>query len=637
MNGGGPYRRIYPATESITLDGGLNSKFERSIIAENESPDCANVIFSNGAVETRGGTSKLNTASVGSFVGDGLYVRTGRNNVETMVGAWGGTIWQLSGTSFTTISSAQSVFTAGVRFGAAQDENYLFLGNGGTIPYKWNGAEFTRHGVYPPTTTSTVASQAIGALTGEYTYKVTAVNSNLVESDPGPATATFTAAGATLRVSSIPTFAASYGISSRRLYRTVAGGTTYKLVTTINDNTTTSYDDNTADGSLGANAPSDQGVPPKYNAIVYHPGQNRLFMNDADNPNYVKWTDVGEPYTVAAANFKIVGDNTSDLVKGFAVYDNMLVVFCDSSITLGYMPTADASEWRWIVTKIPYGCKSPYGVLAYDDRLLFPAVQNGKIVGFAAIRGGATEPSVTFLTVSNAGSELKSDRIEPEIFQIQEGFLKNISAIVYKNRGYIAVTYGSGNTTNNRYYTYDFSISNLTKKQTEAWVPNTGPKPAQFAIYGGNLYYQSSEATGFVYQMEKAAYNDDGAAIDSYIWTKEFTGDPRDTNFYKDWRYANLLLENSGNYFMNITYRVDSDIGGGDTKQVSLNPGGSQWGTMRWGMDPWGGGSLQKEFRLSFGTSRGKRIQLKFSNQNTVNQKFKLFRLNLAYNIKGFR
>lgn len=635
MNGS-PHRRIYPDKESILLDGGLNSKFERAIIAENESPDCLNVQFSNGACETRGGTDKVNTASVGSFVGDGLYVRKGRDNVETMVAAWGGTLWQLAGTSFTTIGSSQSLFTAGVRFGAAQDENYLFLGNGGSIPYKWGGTHFTRHGVYPPTTTSTVASNATGVLTGGYQYKVTAVNSALVESDVGPVSATFTAASATLRVSSIPTFAVSYGVNARRLYRTAAGGATFKLVTTVNDNTTTTYDDSTADSSLGATAPTDNGVPPKYNAIVFHPGQNRLFMNDADNLNYVKWTEVGQPYTVASSNFKIVGDNTSDLARGFAVYDNMLFVFGDGTLTIGFMPTTTTTDWRWSTTRIPYGCRSPYGIINYQDKVLFPAIQNGKLIGFAAVRGGATEPSVTFLTVSNAGSELKSDRIEPEIFNINNTYLSNVSAIVHKNRGYIAVTYGSS-TTNNRYYTYDFSISNASRKQPEAWCPNTGPNPAQFAIYGSNLYYQSADATGFVYKMETTTYNDDGSAINSYLWTKEHVGYPQDTNYYKDWRYANLLIENSGAYYMNITHRVDSDSGGGDTQQVSLNPGGSLWGTLMWGRDPWGGGTAQREYRHPFGTSRGKRIQLKFSNQNVVNQKFKVYRYNLAYNIKGYR
>lgn len=46
------------------------------------------------------------------------------------------------------------------------------------------------------------------------------------------------------------------GITARRIYRTVVDGSQLKLVTTINDNSTTTYTDSTADGSLGADVPT---------------------------------------------------------------------------------------------------------------------------------------------------------------------------------------------------------------------------------------------------------------------------------------------------------------------------------------------------------------------------------------------
>jgi len=45
-------------------------------------------------------------------------------------------------------------------------------------------------------------------------------------------------------------------VTSRKLYRTIAGGSTYLLLATLADNTTTTYTDNIADSSLGAGAPS---------------------------------------------------------------------------------------------------------------------------------------------------------------------------------------------------------------------------------------------------------------------------------------------------------------------------------------------------------------------------------------------
>jgi hypothetical protein len=50
--------------------------------------------------------------------------------------------------------------------------------------------------------------------------------------------------------------AGATGTTQRKLYRTAANGSQLQLLTTLADNTTTTYADATADGSLGANAPT---------------------------------------------------------------------------------------------------------------------------------------------------------------------------------------------------------------------------------------------------------------------------------------------------------------------------------------------------------------------------------------------
>lgn len=629
------FSRVYPPAQRQLLDGGLNNKFEKSIIEGNESPDCLNVVFSNGKVSTRGGTSKLNTTSVGSFVCDGIYTRHNNANAETMTVWFNGTHYTLGTTTFTTTPSGQSVFTAGIRVASAQYENHIFYGNGGSIPYKYNGTDFTRHGVYEPTTTSTVASQATGSLTGPYSYKVTFVNSQSVESDVGPVSNTFTAASATLRLTSIPVAAQSWGINARRIYRTETAGSTYLRLTTLNDNTTTQYDDNNLDATLGVEAPTDNGVPPLYNACVYH--SNRLFMNDPANPNFVWYSELANPYTVASTNFIRAGDNTSDIVKGFGVYENHLYVYCENSVWLIYMNSTDPDEWTLLKTKSAYGSKSPFGMFNFGYKQMFPAVQNDKFVGFVALQGVNVDPTVSVLSGGAAGSEISSDKIEPSIFDVSESMVGNISSLVYKNQAWIAVTSGSGNLTNNKIFLFDFSISNVAKDQKFSWAPFDGIAPAQFAVYGGNIYYGSATANGFVYQADTSTYADSGVAIDSYFWTKEFSGLDTDFNLQKDFRYLNILVDKLGDYSMDINYKVDSDIGDGNLVTLSLNPGGSLWGTMEWGTDSWGGGTEQSEHRLYLANARGKRIQFKFSNQETINQGFGVHGLNFRYNIKGYR
>jgi len=632
-----PYMKIYPSTGDgrITMDGGLNSNFPRSLLPDNETPDCLNVIFRDGSCETRGGSSKLNTAAFGSFAADGLYTRKANDGSETMVVFANGTGFDLQATSFITIGSAQSVFTAGNRVCAAQYENHLFVGDGQAIPYKYDGVEFTRHGVYPPVATHTAATNSNGTITGDYRYKITYVNSLAVESDVGPVNTTFAASSEEILVSSIPVAPVSWGVSSRRVYRTETSGTAFKLHSTINDNTTTSLVDNKSDSELTTAAPTDQGVPPSYEAIAYT--QDRLFFLDPANPNYIWYSELGNPYVVKAENFKLIGDNSADVSRGVVAYNNGIIVTGDETMSFIYMPNTTDTNWVTVIMRVPYGSKSPFSLIPFQDRLLFPATERGIFAGFGSIVGNAIEPSATFLTVLTAGGQLQSKKIEDQMFLIQQAYLKNISAIQFKNQVYFSVTYGTTQTTNNRVYVLNYDVDNLSKVQRFAWAPWTGLAISQFTTYDGKLYGASSLEDGFVYELNTDTYQDESTAINSYYWTKEFTGFKGDENYMKDFRYLNFLAETSGNYKMDVLARVDSDSGEGNKHVIDLNPDTNTWNSMIWGVQTWGAAGVEKDFRVFLGKRRGKRIQFKFTNQNTAGQKFKCNWLKYAYNRKGFR
>ena len=626
---------VYPPKDRIHLDGGLNNKYDPQIILDNETPSCMNVIFENGSVETRPGTAKLNTTSVGSYVCEGLYTRHDNTGSESMCAWYNGSLFVLPATTFVTVPSAQSIYTAGGRIYSAEYQNYIFFCNSTNIPYKYNNGDFTRHGIYPPQSTPTAATAPTGTgLTGEYVYKVTYVNSGLVEGDVSTATSTFTAANENIRVT-IPTAPASYGVIYRRIYRTEAGGTDFKRVTTVTNNTATTYDDAVADVDLGVDAPTDQGVPPNYAAVLYH--QARLFVIDPGD-YFIKYSEIGNPYVFKALSFIRLGNNCGEIPKTLAVFDNSIMINCqDNNSWLIYMPSADDADWIPVRIKTTYGSNSPFAVFNFKDRVMFAATENSKLIGFAAAAGDAIDPNATLLTVSNAGSNTKSDVIEPDIFDINESYLDQISAIVYKQKAYITVPYGGSQTTNNRIYVYDYSIENISKSQKFTWSPWSGLNANQFAIYGGKLYYGCSDDVGHVYEMLTSTYNDSGAAIDSYYWTKEFSGGGGHDNWHKDFRYINILYELSGTYFMDLFYRLDSDLGVGNSTQIDLNPGSSTWGSMRWGLDTWEPGKQTRESKVFLGNSRGKRIQFKFTNQNTLNQKFKIVGINYAYNLRGKR
>lgn len=92
---------------------------------------------------------------------------------------------------------------------------------------------------------------------GAHRYVVTFVTAS-GETQAGDISAAVTVADKTVNgkvaLSAIPIGGSL--VTSRKIYRTVAAGSVYLLLTTLADNTTTTYTDNTADASLGAEAPS---------------------------------------------------------------------------------------------------------------------------------------------------------------------------------------------------------------------------------------------------------------------------------------------------------------------------------------------------------------------------------------------
>ncbi len=92
---------------------------------------------------------------------------------------------------------------------------------------------------------------------GAHRYAVTFVTAD-GETELGTVTAVVTVADKTVNgkvsLTAIPLGGAA--VTSRKLYRTAAGGSTYLLLATLADNTTTVYTDNIADSSLGAQAPT---------------------------------------------------------------------------------------------------------------------------------------------------------------------------------------------------------------------------------------------------------------------------------------------------------------------------------------------------------------------------------------------
>lgn len=112
----------------------------------------------------------------------------------------------------------------------------------------------------PAPTAPTAALAGVGAGNvdnGAHRYGVTFVTAD-GQTELGAVTAALTVVDKTangkVALSAIPVGGAA--VTARKLYRTMAAGSTYLLLATLADNTTTTYTDNVADSGLGAAAPS---------------------------------------------------------------------------------------------------------------------------------------------------------------------------------------------------------------------------------------------------------------------------------------------------------------------------------------------------------------------------------------------
>lgn len=134
-----------------------------------------------------------------------------------------------------------------------------------------------------PATPVTGAVGVAGVLTGTYDYKYTYVYTDGGETAASAAmVAPVVATADKIDIAGITTGPA--GVVARRLYRTAAAGTApWKYLTTIPNNTATTYTDNAPDSALGVNAPSASSEytgPLVYKRIQIDLSANLLTMPD---------------------------------------------------------------------------------------------------------------------------------------------------------------------------------------------------------------------------------------------------------------------------------------------------------------------------------------------------------------------
>jgi hypothetical protein len=140
--------------------------------------------------------------------------------------------------------------TGNIGIGTTNPSQKLTLTNGNILADRGNIYFNTQTPANAPTV---AVNNTAGNLNGTYRYAVTFVTAT-GETQVSNVSASVNPVNQQVNLTNIPT--GSSNVIARKIYRTTAGGFNLRLVTTINDNTTTTYTDNTPNSSLGAYAPA---------------------------------------------------------------------------------------------------------------------------------------------------------------------------------------------------------------------------------------------------------------------------------------------------------------------------------------------------------------------------------------------
>lgn len=612
------------------FDGGLNTNDSPSKVSPFDSPDCLNVVFdTEGAIVTRNGTNSFNTQTIGTFAVDGQISFN-----QTMFAWAGGSMYRMSGTTAVTIPSAQNKYTAGNKVAAVIYQGLLFSSDGANGPWKYDGSNFYNMGIVSPSATTGSGTSAGSIATGTYFYKVSNVNSQAVEGQCGSVSAGVTlATTSTIGLTQVPVGSSLAGVDKRRLYRATSTSGPFRRVGEISDNTTTTFADTTANEQEGVDELEDGNPPTTFNTIHLH--QERLFFDDASNKSLLRYTNYTNPFISNVENFEPINNRDGEDILAISDQDNFVTIFKNNN-NFAIQTTDPSDDLTWIKYMSPsnLGIVGPRAFAKVQNGIAFIGRQNNRITGLHLLTG----IQVIETSDGRLRTETISRKIEPTILTgMDSSFWQNIAITTYQNRLYITFT-PTGQTKNKKILWFDLNRIG-DKGQPGSWSLWDGIELNTFAVHNGLLYGGGSAATGQLYQLETSTYNDSGVAINSYFWTKEIGGEDEGEldSYIKDFRQVYIWHGRVGNYNMNVRYRLDGDTGNGLAATINLNATTSNWGTMIWGVNSWGGTRSDFENRIPLSRLLGKRIQFRFDNQNAVNQSFKVHRLELDMNLRRKR
>lgn len=502
----------------FNFKSGLNTRDVETLIRDYELSGGRNFTYdSRGGLSIRKGYAPMNISAWGAnpIKGGTGYYRTGADREEIVSAGTSIGTRVAEGTAIANLKTNLS--GNGERFAFHQYLDHLFMANTTDNLMVYDGVNAVYDiGYIIPASNCTLADGGAGSMgAGKYYYKITYKYID-GESNQCAADVNITiAASKQVALSAIPTGSAM--VTGRAIYRTTAGGSVYKLLTIINDNTTTTYADNIADAGLGADIDVDNIYtyirPCKY--MVNHKGR----MWYAGNPTYpstIFYSKSLSPEANPALYFWDIGKGDGDVIAGLAVNLGALVILKQYStwVISGDTPVGTSADMILENVNPSIGTLSHWTISHAGNDLLFLSPK----VGVQRLK------RIILSDTESMDTEALSDKISTTINDdLQQSILSIAHGRAWNNKYYLFVPALAATACNLAAVLY-LSDLNPEDESTIRWMVHDNQVFSSSWLYrdsNGEHLHAGLNSTGYIFEIDNGT-TDDGAVIQAWAATKNF-------------------------------------------------------------------------------------------------------------------
>lgn len=402
-----------------------------------------NNFYNNAFITTTGGTGEGQTRWISGYVG--------ATKVATVSAAWD------------TIPDATTTYSIG------------------------SAIKVRNLGVDPPTVAPSGVAGNSGNPNGAYKLMVTYVNADGVESNPSPASELVTVSGKMI-VWTIPIDSSTGNTTAkRRLYRTAAGGTVYKYLKEVANNTSATYIDNRSDAVLGGLMLDNNNVPPSTCSLIFTFTSYVFYVTEH---YYVRFSKAGAPdqcpYTETDIQEIAFPDEVTDMRSSpialiFGGANFLASVTSNGGFIFDSDPTIDTTTMKLVDTH--GGLSYRASAMCTSPNLKSALVVNTN-VGLRSIIPGLQDNSVESVPFSKNMQKYYDRSINRE----------QAAAVFYNNYYIYSFEYMAEDASESEHLTFAYDF------RTEQW---NGPWTFGMSAYTiqGNDLYAGDTANGKVYKM----------------------------------------------------------------------------------------------------------------------------------------